>query len=46
MPLALTDKPLRQVMQAAALMPPGDRNGFLRSVAAVRRPSTPLVTMC
>jgi hypothetical protein len=35
MPLALTDKQLHQVMQAAAPMPPGDRDGFMRSVAAV-----------
>jgi hypothetical protein len=35
MPLSLTDKQLKQVVQAAALMPPGDRDGFMRSVAAV-----------
>jgi hypothetical protein len=35
MPLSLTDRQLRQVMTAAALMPPGDRDGFMRGVAAV-----------
>jgi hypothetical protein len=41
MPLSLTDKQLKQVMQAAALMPPGDRDGFMRSVAAVFRSDHP-----
>jgi hypothetical protein len=35
MPLSLTDNQLSQVMRAAALTPPGDRGGFMRSVAAV-----------
>jgi hypothetical protein len=35
MPLALTDAQLATVTEAAALLPPNARDGFLRAVAAL-----------